>query len=271
MLLIFDTNGGLCNQFYDILNGIHFCLKYNIYFTFRYCSFRNDNLISWTETPFEKLFDLNFLNKYKLYVNYYNIKNKLTCDNCFNLNDNILSHNFFKPNNILDQLTNLNKDYVVLKQFWSLNNFQDINRSIDPIYPDLYPCKDIMEKYIEIKNTIIGDDEGYNFIHYRYEKDFTDHFKVNIESLDSLLERIEFKNNKLKIFIATSNITKLLDLNNSKYKNLIYKNDNMNLNYEQQAFIDYMFGINSVECYGNKKSSFSIIINNIKQSNNYYA
>ena len=68
MILIFDTCGGLCNQMYDIVNGINFCLKYNIYFTFRYCDFRNDNLVSWTEQPFEKLFDVNLFNEYNLFV-----------------------------------------------------------------------------------------------------------------------------------------------------------------------------------------------------------
>ena len=70
MILVFDTNSGLCNQFYDIFNGINFCLKNNIHFTFRYCSFRNDNLTSWVEKPFEKLFDTTFLNNYDLYINY---------------------------------------------------------------------------------------------------------------------------------------------------------------------------------------------------------
>jgi len=45
-IIIFDTYGGLCNQFYDIQNSINFCLKNNIKFTFRYASFRNDNLVS---------------------------------------------------------------------------------------------------------------------------------------------------------------------------------------------------------------------------------
>ena len=44
----------------------------------------------------------------------------------------------------------------------------------------------------------------------------------------------------------------------------------LDLNFEQRAFIDYMFGLNSVECYGNNKSSFSIMINVIKKTNNYY-
>jgi len=271
MLIIFDTNSGLVNQFFDIINGINFCLKYNIPFTFRYCSFRNDNLTTWTPTPFEKLFDCHFLTQYALYVNYYDIHAKLSKNNCFNLNGQILSYAYFKGSNDLEQqLRSLNKEYVVLKQFWSLYLFKEFVNN--QIHTQILPSKHLMEKYTEIKNNLIGD-EPYNFIHYRYEKDFTDYFKVSIESLDNLIKNIQFKNNNLKIFIATSNIKDLLDLNDSKYKHLIYKNDDMlmDLNFEQRAFIDYMFGLNSVECYGHKKSSFSSMINNIKETNNYYA
>jgi hypothetical protein len=271
MILIFDIYGGLCNQFLDIHYCINFCLNYNIYFTFRYCAFRNDDLISWTDTPFEELFDLGFLNKYELYINYYSIKDKLTTENCYNLNDKIFAYaTKFNTtnNNAFEQLIDLNKDYVVLKQFGGLNHRYYMCKDRD-IVRQLQPSRDIMNKYIEIKNKIIGD-EPYNFIHYRYEKDFTDAYKINnIQSLDSLVENIKFKNNNLKIFIACSgDINKLIDLN--KYTNLIYKNDDVNLNFEQKAFIDYMFGLNSVECYGNRQSSFSATLNNMKHTNNYY-
>ena len=270
MIIIFDTNSGLCNQFYDIFNGINFCLINNIQFTFRYCAFRNDSLCNWFKTSFEELFDIKFLNNYELYINYNDIKDKITNDNCYNCNDDLLAYKVFKDDNILDQLIKLNKDYVVLKQFWSLYKFKNI---IDnTINTHILPSNDIMKKYIEIKNNIIGD-EPYNFIHYRYEIDFTQYFKINIESLDILIDKIKFKNNNLKIFIATSNIKNLIDLNNCKYKNLIYKNDDtlLSLNFEQRAFIDYMFGLNSVECFGHSKSSFSVMINYIKQTKNYYA
>lgn len=267
IILIFDTNGGLCNQFYDITNGINFCLKYNIVFTFRYCCFRNDNLICNVIQPFEKLFDLKLFNEYKLYIDYYSIKDKLTEDNCYNLNDGYLAYSIFNHDNILDQLINLNKEYVVLKQFWSLYKFQ--NFIDNTINARLRPAKHIMEKYLEIKNTIIKD-ESYNAIHYRYEPDFTNYFNISIDTLDSVIKNIKFKNNNLKIFIATSNIKNLLDLN--KYENLIYKNCDMllDLNFEERAFIDYMFSINSVEFYGNTKSSFSNIVNHIKNTQNYY-
>ena len=34
--------------------------------------------------------------------------------------------------------------------------------------------------------------EPYNFIHYRYEVDFTNYFKVNVENLDILISKIKF-------------------------------------------------------------------------------
>ena len=44
----------------------------------------------------------------------------------------------------------------------------------------------------------------------------------------------------------------------------------MDLNFVQKSFIDYMFELNSIAFYGDKNLSFSAIINNIKQTNNYY-
>ena len=52
MILIFDTYSGLCNQMYDIFSAINFCHIHNIYFTFRYANFRNNNLVTWTNVDF---------------------------------------------------------------------------------------------------------------------------------------------------------------------------------------------------------------------------
>jgi hypothetical protein len=75
MLLIFDTKGGLCNQFYDIMNGINFCLKYNIFFTFRYCSFRNEDLKSWTNQCYGHSYSSfsHMINNIKDQNNFYNL------------------------------------------------------------------------------------------------------------------------------------------------------------------------------------------------------
>jgi hypothetical protein len=265
VVLIFDTHAGLCNQMYDIHNGINFCLHHNFFFTFRYCHFRTDNLINWYNKPFEELFDLQFLNKYNLYINYETIQNDITEENCYNYNSISSVHHFDCNKCLLEQINNLDKKYVVLKQFWYLNAFRNI--SDNTIIDSLLPSKHIIEKYNQIKNMF---NEPYNFIHYRYEVDFTSHHHCSVPSLDTLLQTISFKNNNLKIYIATNNIKNVLDV--TKYTNIIYKNDDElnDFNFEQKAFIDYIIGINSTEAYGHRKSSFSLFICTSK-GNNYYA
>lgn len=269
MILIFDTSDGLVNQFYDFFNGINFCLKHNINFTFRYCSFRKDDLTHFDPKPIDLLFDLKFLNKYKLYIDYNKIKEKVSNENCYNYSNRYISSQILKSEKILEQLVNFKKDYVILPKFWCIYGFRNI---IDyDIFKFINPCNMLVKKYQEIKDKLIGNTK-YNFIHYRYEKDFINYFKLSVDSLESLIKKITFKDNSLKIFIATSNIKNLIDLKDPKFKNLIYKNDDelSDLNFEQRAFIDYMFGLNSVECYGHSKSSFSSMINKIKNTNNYY-
>lgn len=58
MIIVIDTFGGLCNQFYDINCVINFCLINIFNFTLRYCSFRNNYLISWYNENFNKLFNI---------------------------------------------------------------------------------------------------------------------------------------------------------------------------------------------------------------------
>ena len=48
------------------------------------------------------------------------------------------------------------------------------------------------------------------------------------------------------------------------------KSDWESLDGEEKAFIDYMFGYDSVEVFGHNKSSFSVILNNLKNTNNFY-
>jgi hypothetical protein len=204
-----------------------------------------------------------------LYINYETIKDDITNDNCFNLDGKQLAHDtFVDDDNILTQFVALNKKYVVLKQFWSLNKFKNLIDST--IYKNILPSKRLIDLYNAIKINLIN--KPYNCIHYRHEIDFTSYFKIEVENLDSLIEKIKFKNNELNIYIATTNIKKLLNLSNEKYKNIIYKDEDLlsNLNFEENAFIDYMFCINSQEFYGHNLSSFSQIVNIIKNTGNYY-
>jgi hypothetical protein len=272
MILIFDTYSGLCNQMYDIFSAINFCHIHNIYFTFRYANFRNNNLVTWTNVDFNELFDTNFLNKYKLYIPFDNIKNELNDNNTFNLNKDERAILLFNNKNITLQLNKINKKYIILKQFWSIFDFS--RAIINNIYNNVIPCKKLMDKYYEIRNKLLKKDEKYNFLHYRYEHDFVNHFKLkNISNLDDLVNNNNYKNKDIKIYIAASNINNLLKkFGLDKNTNIIHKNENDldDLNFEQKAFIDYMFGINSLELYGHKNSSFSNILNNLKKTNNYY-
>jgi hypothetical protein len=272
MILIFDTFSGLCNQFYDINCGINFCLINNIKFSFRYCSFRENNLVNWYNQPFEKLFNLENLKKNfsfsNLYVDYETLC--LTNENTYNLIGEVAIKLF--TDNFLDEIININKEFIVLKQFWSIYKFKKIiiNMNIHII-----PSNRLMDIYNRLKPNIIHNNEPYNFLHYRYEHDFTNHFNLQIEDLKTIILRVRnnYKNPNLKIYIATNNIKNLININDPELPDIIFKNDDEinDYNYEEKAFIDYMFGLNSVEVYGHNNSSFSHMLNNLKNTNNYYA
>ena len=271
MIIIFDTFGGLCNQFYDIICGINFCIIHNISFTFRYCSFRNPNLNSWHDTPFDKLFDTSFLNKYNtLYINFDNLNIPLTHKNTYNLDGKLSVHLNI---NELNDIIKIQKKYIILKQFWPIHKFSNI---VDNnIVSHILPSKRLIELYNKIKNDLLPNNEKYNFIHYRYEIDFTSHFNLSVDFLANVILNTtkKFKVPELKIYIATSNIKNIIDLNNIELNNFIITKDEDKLtdyNFEELAFIDFMFGLNSNEVYGHNKSSFSCMLNNIKCTNNYY-
>ena len=273
MIIIFDTYSGLCNQFYDINCGINFCLINNIQFSFRYCSFREDNLVNWYNQQFDTLFNLENLKKIisfsNLYVDYESLH--LTNENTFNM-VGLTSIQLF-TDNFLDEIKNIDKEFIILKQFWATYKFKQITMDMNM---HILPSERLMNVYNQLKTSIINNDEPYNFLHYRYEHDFTSHFNLQIEDLKSLILRIKnsFKNPHLKMYVATNNIKKLININDPELSNIIlFKNDDdlNGYNYEEKAFIDYMFGLNSNEIFGHTNSSFSCMINSLKGTNNYYA
>ena len=272
MIIIFDTYGGLCNQFYDIICGVNFCIINNISFSFRYASFRNNDLMTWFNVEFEKLFDINFFKKFENFIEIQKLN--LTNENTYNYYGYISIYQIIQDDqDIIGQLNNINKEFVVLKQFWSVHKFREIKNNF---YSDILPSKKIMDAYLNIFTNLSLENNKYNFIHYRYELDFINYFKINeLPSLPSLILNNCFKNKNLKIYIASTNIKNLLQNNNSyvDVNNLITFKDEETLsdfNFEEKAFIDFMFGLYSNEVYGHNKSSFSTILNNLKQTNNYY-
>ena len=147
---------------------------------------------------------------------------------------------------------------------------------VDDLYPKIMPSKRLMDLYENIKNKLLQNNEQYNFIHYRFENDFLDHFNVTVEPLENILLNIKnkFKNPELKIYIATSNIKQNIDLQTSNLSQIIIFKDDDELtdyNFEEKAIIDFMFGLNSNEIFGNRKSSFSVLLNWNKHTSNYYA
>lgn len=265
MLLIFDTWDGLCNQFMDIVYAVNFCVLNNIKFTFRYAAFRNEtHLDKWYKVPFDKLFDKNVYNKYEQYIEFDNININET--NTYNYIGNPCHLLFNKEKNILEQLKTLNYRNIVLCKFRSIYSECKIN-----IWNDIIPNTFLLEIYEKIRNSLLKNDEKYNFIHYRYENDFICYFKTHVKDLMYIINNVNFKNN-YKIFIAASNIDNLININ--EYTNLIHKkeieNEIQNLNFEEKAFIDFMFGKNSEEIYGNKLSSFSCLLNKLKNTKNFY-
>lgn len=270
MILIFDTYSGLCNQFYDIQCAINFCLIHNIIFTFRFSSFRNNDLTSWYNVSFSELFDTSFLKKYSNYVDFKLIENQINKNNSFNYENSVCCNQFLSREDFINQLKLLNKKYIVLKQFWDIYLFKQIVEDVNCI---LVPCSKIMNKYNDIKKELSLINDNYNFIHYRYEEDFINHFKItNMKNLIDIIKENPFQTKDFKIYIATTNLENIIKNVNFSKNNIIYKKERFleEWNFEEKAFIDFMIGLNSKEVIGHSNSSFSTMLNNLKGTNNYY-
>lgn len=259
----------------DIKSVISFCSKYNIEFTFRNASLRKTNLITWVDINFSELFDTDFLIGNKSYISYDKIFENINEDNTFNYKNNFAINIFEKTNNdeLYIKLVAINKEYIILRQFWPLFNW-DENFTIEKLI--FLPSKKIMNIYDEYKKIINLVDNSYNIIHFRYENDFRQYFNINESELilKEIYKKIKFKND-YPIYIAsdTSNMNKdtIIYINNKFLTKDMFLNKNYPyLNYEEKAFIDFMISLNACEVYGHSKSSFSVTLNTIKNSSNYY-
>jgi hypothetical protein len=275
MILIIDTYGGLCNQMMDIKSIIAFCSKYKLEFSFRNASLRKNNLITWFDIAFYELFDIDFLLGNDLYISYDNISKNINDENTFNYKNNFAINIFEKTNNdqLYIKLVAINKEYIILRQFWALFNWDENFIMENQIF---LPNKKIMNIYKEYKNIINLVDNNYNVIHFRYENDFKNYFNIDDSELllEEIYKKIKFKD-EYPIYIATDTTNMYRDnITYINYKFLtkdIFLNEKYpNLNYEEKAFIDFMICLNACEVYGHSKSSFSVTLNTIKNSSNYY-
>jgi hypothetical protein len=268
MFLIFDTYAGLCNQMYDIHTAINFCLINNIEFTFRYAALRsNKNLTQWYNTDFNNIFDDSFINT-SLYKPFHTIHSNEY--NTFNYDSDVRCIEWLNVDKaIYPQLEQINKQFIIMRQFWSVfTNFKDVEYFYNKILPS--------PKLISLYKQYIKLPDKYNLIHYRYERDFIEHFNIkNHRKLCDIIENYKFKDNTLPIYIATYEIAKIppeyFTKNVTYYNNILLKNTQMNgHNFEELAFVDFMIGKNAQEIVGHSRSSFSVLLNSAHQTNNYY-
>ena len=269
MILVFDTYSGLCNQFLDINCAINFCLINNFQFTFRFASHRTPKLDGCYDVDFDKLFDISFLNKYPLYVDY---------KSCDVRPDNTLNYHNKYAYCILNQMFPYEMqlriffhEYVILRQFWVTYKLGPFYKAITNVYFDLKPATKIMDKFNEIKSIINPSNEKYNLLHFRHEQDFVDYFHIIVPSLDNLIKNIPYKNKSNKLYVASTGIRDLIK-DDSVYDLIFFKDESLlnDYNFEEKGFIDFMFGLESEEIYGHSKSSFSMILNERFNTNNYY-
>lgn len=280
MILIFDTWNGLCNQILDIQCSIYFANKYNFQFTFRNCSFRKDDLKTFYPTKFNLLFDIQPFIKFKNFIIFENIQMNIKNDNIYNQEGLSIISKVKTESELLeliDNQKNNNIQYFVIKQLFPICDFS-IQKN--KFYNKIKPAPNLFSIYLHFKEKYLP--KKYNFIHYRYENDFTEFFNINyVISIDSLIQHQKFKNKKLNIYIASSNLKKLsktLYLTNDiyDYDNIIFKDDYIDqhnlthLNFEQKAFIDFLIGLSSCEVIGHTKSSFSKLLHLYKQTKLFY-
>lgn len=280
MILIFDTSNGLCNQILDIQCSIYFSNKHKFKFTFRKCCFRKKDLITFYPMSFDKLFDVNSFSNIENFIKFQKLKLDIHKNNTFNFEGSTILSYVKNENELLKLIFEQKKkniNYFIIKQLFPICDFSLHTKKY---YNKIKPSSFLFSIYLDLKKNILP--EKYNFIHYRYENDFTDFFNINyVISIDSLIQNQKFKNKDLKIYIATSNlksIARTIYLSNHiiKYKNIIFKDDYINkynldyLNFEEKAFIDFLIGLSSCEVIGHSKSSFSKLLNFYKQSNLYY-
>lgn len=265
-ILIFDTYCGLCNQIYDIQYGINFCLKYGIKFSFRYASFRNNDLVSWYNVKFEEIFNPSFLKQFDLYIDYETLN--LTKENTYNFDDNIITDVML--NNTIGNLLTIDYKYIVLLRPYFIFQKNNIQLTTN-ILPMILPAPKLVTIYTNIMKKLKLRYNQYNFVHYRYEHDFRSAYKLNIISLKNVLDTIKFKDNLISTYVASTQLKELLKSNDIEHTILFKDEDKLiGLNFEQCAFIDFMIGRYAKEVYGHSRSSFSHVLNQIKGTSNFY-
>jgi hypothetical protein len=297
-ILIFNLTGGLTDMKKNLISINIFCENNNFYFTIKYCSakpqdsnFSNlipDNIKKNNyQYDVKELFDEETFLIYKNYIPYENIENEVSDSNTFNFlsihNVNSIFQDKDRRNFLIENhkeiIYNAAKDFKFIyigNHFYFISSI-DVNSYLYSIEfnKSVIPNKKILNEFNKFINEV---KYPYNFIHYRYEEDMVKYvnsvseFKVIL--LNDILESNLFKNNNLPIYIATSDIenlykNKMISKKIEEYDNIFY-NKNKFVYFNENAVFDFMVGLNAIEIFGFRKSGFSIVLNNLKDTKNYY-
>lgn len=290
-ILIFNLSGGFTDMKKNLLAITLFTKEHNYKFTIKNCTARPQSLDLNTSKIDEEIIKNGYMYDFKnlfdektflIYDNYISFETIDSCDqNTFNFNDTYKPSLIFKDRTHLTNYKNIIKEidtpYVYMGNhfyFYSGYNITSILFSKD-FNATIIPSSKIWTEYNNFISTI---DFQYNFIHFRYENDMKKMLSIlkNINSLDYTLSDViklnAFENN-LKIYVATTNIEEFYD------KKLIEKPlDTYNIFYntkkcvffDENAFIDFLIGMNSVEVLGFSHSGFSVCLTKLKNKNKYY-
>jgi hypothetical protein len=251
----------------DIKTSVNFAVKYQYKFCFRNCSFRNADLTSWHKTSFIHLFDEENFEQITGYIPY---------DFADLKNQSIWNEKGEKVVNLIKSSKEINDhaknyDFVVLYQFWGAFNWEWNNLIINP---EIKPASKIYKKFLDITKTL---PKKFNFLHYRFEHDFISHFTKKgavFPELNDVINLKLFKDGDLPIYLATSSAAKIYSSKLSeKNKKIIFFKDETELqsfNFEELAFIDFMIGMMANEVFGHSRSSFSYLVNQHKNTKNFY-
>ncbi len=266
-VLILDTASGLCNQMMDIETFANFCMANGYRFSFRHCCFRNKDLTTFYHVDFQSLFDVSSfknLPKYSYYAEL-DFKEANTLD--------VWPREIKTSFDVIDFLKSVEGKYshIFILQFWPLFDYKNLK-----IHDDIKiePSKKIKEFFLGLKGRL---PKKYNFLHYRYEHDFLEHFKITDKEMTSthfpaLIQKNIFKHN-LPIYLSCSNpLNVLKSIPDEDRKNIFYNDETSlsNFNFEESAYIDYLVGVDSEEVAGHSNSSFSQHLSRIKGTSNYY-
>jgi len=294
-LLIFDLGGGFADMMKTILCIVDFTSKNNFNFTIRYCTCRpqdktkpvSENIkLNGCRYDVTNLFDEKTFLIYDNYVPYNTIKEKIIEENTYDFYTDKILGNLFDNNkkdymnsiskNILNIINNCNKEFIIIGKgsCFYINYSKRFNKEF---YDTLIPTQKIIDEYNNIKKDI---KEPYNFIHYRYEEDMRK-LATNMSGeyyvpvLDTLLDSNLFKNNTYKIYVATSTIEqlykkKLMNNDINFYQNIFYKKNTKLEYFDENAWVDFKIGMDSEEICGFSHSGFSVNLNSLKKTRNYY-